>query len=517
MKIALFQPSYPTNYDETIKVMHQIMEIPKNSLKQLDLLVLPEYSNCSGMNNMDEIIPHIKKYNDIFLDTLIKNAATAHTHIIVNMLIEEDTKYYNATIFISNEGIIKTIYKKTHLAHPEKYTMGISEGNDIYTIEVDSIIYSFATCFELYFSEYFEYIASLKPDIIIAPSYQRSENTDVLLTQINARALDSEAFVIRASYSLGENSTTGGCSQISSPSGQALLEVKQNTGLFYIDINPKEKRERPLAHGLKKMTSREIIEGYRRPELYRQAGSFVRPKENYTYPRICAHRGLSHACPENTIPAFLAAIAIGADEIEFDLRLTKDNHIIICHDPSIDRTTTGHGNVCDLTLEQIKAVDAGVYLNKEWEGVSIPTLEEVFASCAGLIMMNIHIYDPGENGWVVKEISRLSKKYNTDQFIYLAGDKKVLKYSLKHVPHLERACLEAQNSEKILYYTEKYKCQRLQFGRNVTDSMIQKAKQLGVICNIFYADDVKQANDYINRGIDTILTNKASKLVKLIK
>ena len=430
MKIAIFQPKYPKNYDETIKVIHQMIEVTSDSLDRIDLLVLPEYSNCSGMSSMDEIIPHIKKYNNMFLDTLIKNAITSHTHIIVNMLIEEASKYYNATIFISNEGVIKTIYKKTHLAYPEKYTMGISEGQDIYTIEVDDVVYSFATCFELYFSEYFEYIASLKPDIIIAPSYQRSENIDVLLTQINARALDSEAFVVRSSYSLGKDSTTGGCSQISSPNGSAILEAKQNTGLFSVDINPKEKRIRPLAHGLKKMTSREIVEGYRRPELYRQGGSFVRAKENYTYPRICAHRGLSHACPENTIPAFLAAIAIGADEIEFDLRLTKDNHIVICHDPSIDRTTTGHGNVCDLTLKQIKAVDAGIYLNKEWEGVSMPTLEEVFAACAGLIMMNIHIYDPGKDGWVVKEISKLSKKYHTDQFIYLAGDKKVLEYSL---------------------------------------------------------------------------------------
>ncbi len=189
----------------------------------------------------------------------------------------------------------------------------------------------------------------------------------------------------------------------------------------------------------------------------------------------------------------------------------------MCHDPSIDRTTTGTGNVCDLTFKQIREADAGIYLSDEWEGIKVPTLEEVFKYCSNLIMMNIHIYEPGKDGFVVKEISRLSKKYNSDNFIYLAGDKRVLESSLKYVPHLERACLESQPTEEILYYTEKYQCQRLQFGRNATDKMIKYAKDLGVICNMFYADDKKEAIDFVNRGIDTILTNKATKIIKALK
>jgi len=517
MKAAFYQPEYPNNYEQTVGVINQILDITSNQIDDVDLLVLPEYSNCAGMNNMDEIKIHIKKYNESYLNSLIKNAKKSRTHISVNILLYENDNYYNVTIFISNTGKILATYKKTHLAYPEKYTMGIKEGDESLFIEVDNVKYSFATCFELYFSEYFEYIASNKPDIIIVPSYQRSELTSILKTQINARALDAEAYVIRASYSMGNNSLSGGYSQISSPDGEAILKAEQNSGLFKIDINPHKKRERPLAHGLDKLTSREIIDNFRRPSLYRQGGSFVREIENYKYPRICAHRGLSHACPENTIPAFLGAIAVGADEIEFDLRVTKDGHIVLCHDASIDRTTTGNGNVSDLTFKQIREADAGIYLNKEWEGIKIPTIEEVFHHCAGLIVMNIHIYDPGTEGFVVKEISRLSNRYNSDKFIYLAGDKKVLESSLKYAPHLERACLESQQTEEILYYTEKYQCQRLQFARNVTDKMIEHAKKLGVVCNLFYTDDEKEAIDFTNRGIDTILTNKAIKIIKALK
>ena len=57
--------------------------------------------------------------------------------------------------------------------------------------------------------------------------------------------------------------------------------------------------------------------------------------------KLCAHRGLSHACPENTLPAFGAAIALGVDEIEFDLWLSADGVPVVCHDPRVDRTTDG--------------------------------------------------------------------------------------------------------------------------------------------------------------------------------
>ncbi|MBN2853507.1 MAG: hypothetical protein JXQ23_12295, partial [Clostridia bacterium] len=510
-------PEYPKNYEQTLKVISQIKQMAEEEISDIDLLVLPEYSNCAGMSDMEEIKSHIEKHNEDYLFTLISAAKNNHTHIAVNMVIREDSDYFNATVFITNQGEIKAIYKKTHLAYPEKYSMGLKEGNEAIIIEVDKVRYSFATCFELYFSEYFEYLASLTPDIILVPSYQRSEDSRVLEIQVNQRALDCECFIIRASYSMGEESQKGGFSQISSPEGMAILKAEQKTGLFVTDLNPVQKRLRPLAHGLAKLSSREIIESFRRPELYRQGGHLVRNIHQYTYPRICAHRGFSHACPENTIPAFLAAIAAGADEIEFDLRVTKDGHIVVCHDVSIDRTTTGKGNIADLTLDEIRKEDAGVYLSEEWKGVRMPTLDEVFESCAGLIMMNIHIYDPGEDGSVVKKISELSKLYHVDHMIYLAGEKKVLEYSLRYAPHLERACLEAQQSEEILYYAKLYQCQRLQFFRNVSDDMIRKAKELGMICNLFYADDEIEAEEYIRRGIDTILTNKASKMVWFLK
>lgn len=66
------------------------------------------------------------------------------------------------------------------------------------------------------------------------------------------------------------------------------------------------------------------------------------------YPRLIAHRGLSWAMPENTVASFAAAIALGADEIEFDLWATKDDQLVVCHDSSVDRTSNGSGEISSL-------------------------------------------------------------------------------------------------------------------------------------------------------------------------
>jgi len=95
------------------------------------------------------------------------------------------------------------------------------------------------------------------------------------------------------------------------------------------------------------------------------------------------HRGLSPGFPENTIAAFRNSIAMGVDAIEVDLRATKDGHIVILHDDTVDRTTDGTGRVNDLTLAQVKALDAGSYQSPEFAGERIPTFEETLAVVKG--------------------------------------------------------------------------------------------------------------------------------------
>jgi glycerophosphoryl diester phosphodiesterase len=87
---------------------------------------------------------------------------------------------------------------------------------------------------------------------------------------------------------------------------------------------------------------------------------------------IAAHRGDRASAPENTVPAFEAAVAGGADFVEVDVQLTVDGYPVIIHDATVDRTTTGTGAVDDLTLAEIRTLDAGSWFAPQFAGVQVP-------------------------------------------------------------------------------------------------------------------------------------------------
>jgi glycerophosphoryl diester phosphodiesterase len=98
-------------------------------------------------------------------------------------------------------------------------------------------------------------------------------------------------------------------------------------------------------------------------------------------PRIVAHRGLLLHAPENTLPNFRACLALSLG-FEFDVGRTKDGELVCIHDASVDRTTDGSGSVADLTLDQLRKLDAGGWFDPRFAGARVPTIDEVFALIA---------------------------------------------------------------------------------------------------------------------------------------
>ncbi len=116
---------------------------------------------------------------------------------------------------------------------------------------------------------------------------------------------------------------------------------------------------------------------------------------------MAAHRGDKDCRPENTIPAFQHAIALGADGIETDLHQTKDGEIVMMHDLLVDRTTNGSGRVCDMTLEELRRLDAGVKFDEAYRGTQVPTFTEFLDLVAPYddLLLNLEIKDyPEELG-----------------------------------------------------------------------------------------------------------------------
>ncbi|GAA2622180.1 glycerophosphodiester phosphodiesterase [Paractinoplanes durhamensis] len=89
-----------------------------------------------------------------------------------------------------------------------------------------------------------------------------------------------------------------------------------------------------------------------------------------------AHRGYSAVAPENTLPAFAAAVRAGATHVEFDVRTTADGVPVVIHDRTLDRTTSGTGHVWDAAAADVRALDAGAWFSPAYTGVRVPTLAE---------------------------------------------------------------------------------------------------------------------------------------------
>ncbi len=135
---------------------------------------------------------------------------------------------------------------------------------------------------------------------------------------------------------------------------------------------------------------------------------------------VYAHRGASGYASENTLEAFKLAMEMGADGFELDVHLSKDGELIVIHDEKVDRTTNGSGVVAEMTLEELKALDASNGI-AEYQGVKIPTLGEV--------------YD------LVKDTNHLiNVEIKTDQSVY---------------PGIEKKCLELEKEKgmtgRIIY------------------------------------------------------------------
>ncbi len=104
-----------------------------------------------------------------------------------------------------------------------------------------------------------------------------------------------------------------------------------------------------------------------------------------------AHRGASSYAPENTFAAFDRALGLGVSHVELDVHFSRDGHIVVIHDDTLDRTTNAFGAVADRTLAELRSLDAGSWFGPRYAGERIRTLAEVFERYKGGLHFHIEI------------------------------------------------------------------------------------------------------------------------------
>jgi glycerophosphoryl diester phosphodiesterase len=155
-----------------------------------------------------------------------------------------------------------------------------------------------------------------------------------------------------------------------------------------------------------------------------------------------AHRGYSAVAPENTLPAFAAAVLGGATLVEFDVRTTIDDVPVVIHDRTVDRTTSGSGHVWDLTYAEVAALDAGSWFSPAYAGVRVPTLAatlELLAAPGPELLLEIK---PPATLSQVKTIMEMVASYGLlDRTVVQSFDPSVVRLVRETAPEVRRGLL----------------------------------------------------------------------------
>ena len=219
-------------------------------------------------------------------------------------------------------------------------------------------------------------------------------------------------------------------------------------------------------------------------------------------PKIIAHRGASAHAPENTLAAFQLALEQGADGIELDVMLSKDGHLVVIHDDTVDRTTNGSGKVRDLTLSELRQLDAGF-------GETLPTLAEVFERFGGKFLINIEL----------KNYSAMLDRLplTVAELVLergLAGDILISSFNPFNLPRFHRRVPESPCGLLTLpgkatgLTSWLFRMDALHpYYEDVDVPLVEKEHQKGRQVNVWTVDEPSEIRRLAMLGVDMIITN----------
>ena len=520
IKACVMQPPYALDVADIEKSMQWEFDALKKCDPSLDLIVLPEASDRQArVGSREQAVAAAKKYNAPLLAACAETAKRCQATVFVNALDFTPTGERNTTFAFDKTGACVGKYDKEHLTAGEWKKFGFDESymwkwTEPKILEIDGVRYAFLTCYDFYFYENFANIARLKPDVIIGCSHQRSDPHPILEMIGKFLAYNTGAYLVRASVSMGLDSPVGGGSMVVAPSGEMLGNMFSRVGTLTVEFDPHAKYLKPMGYGNPPGLHSTYIEVGRRPWKYRPAGSAIIPgyrdAAKALPKRLCAHRGFSTVAPENSLPAFGSAVALGANEIEFDLWWTKDGEIVSIHDATLDRVSNGTGKVFDHTYEELLKLDFGAKTGKHFAGLKILRFEEILAKLSCHTIMNIHMKDVGKE-WDeahVKKVLRLIDAYDARGHVYFMSSCGPLQDQLARLaPDIPR-CMGYAPGKDIVDEAIKHKCQMVQLFKPYFDqSTVDRAHAAGMRVNVFWSDDPVEAKKFLDMGIDTILTN----------
>lgn len=229
-------------------------------------------------------------------------------------------------------------------------------------------------------------------------------------------------------------------------------------------------------------------------------------------PRVIAHRGASKRAPENTVRAFLAAVSYGADAIELDAKLTRDGAVVVHHDHTLDRTTSGTGRLDRRRLAELETLDAGIRFGSDYAGERIPTLRRVFEALGERVLYDIELSNYRQPfNRLPDSVLRLVREFGFQDRVLVSSFNPLALWRAKEdLPEVPRALLLTHREpwwiRRMLGAGPPVEVVQLE-DRLSKQGAIQAVQKGGRKVHVWVVNDRSRMQELLSWGVDGVITD----------
>lgn len=236
-------------------------------------------------------------------------------------------------------------------------------------------------------------------------------------------------------------------------------------------------------------------------------------------PWIIAHRGASGYTPENTMAAFERAVQLGAGFIETDLHLTRDARFVAIHDDTLERTSNGHGLVRDHTLAELRALDVGLWYDRQFAGERIPTLEEILTFARHHdVVFYLEIKHGAAWGMHHTLVGVLQGAENAARTVVISFDASTLAPLPKLDPGIMMGLLADKSQPDLAKVATELGARQICPRANlITRELVDRAHAVDLQVVAWTVNDPDQMRSLIQTGVDGIMTDRPDRLRSVVE
>jgi glycerophosphoryl diester phosphodiesterase len=242
-------------------------------------------------------------------------------------------------------------------------------------------------------------------------------------------------------------------------------------------------------------------------------------------PLVIAHRGDSAHRPENTLAAFAGALEVGAEIVEMDVQLTADGHVVVIHDPTLDRTTTGRGDVRRLTLAEVRAVSGGYpdQFGSAYAGERVPMFSEVLGlirdRARALVEIKTEsVTDDAEGGIEARVADEVRRAGMSGDAALISFDQRAVLRLRSLAPDITRGRLFGRcTADEVLAQVRDAGCEIVMPHKSqVTDALAERVHEAGLKLATWVVDEPEELKLLSRFGLYGVGSNRPGVLLEAI-